>query len=51
MTNVKLVLHNNLKTVRAEQKLSQAKLADKVGSYPVKRLAILKLASLFPQQD
>ncbi len=31
MTNVKLVLHNNLKTVRAEQKLSQAKLAEKVG--------------------
>ena len=31
MTNVKLVLHNNLKTVRAEHKLSQAKLADKVG--------------------
>ena len=31
MTNVKLVLHNNLKTVRAQQKLSQAKLAEKVG--------------------
>ena len=31
MKNEKLVLHNNLKTVRAEQKLSQAKLAEKVG--------------------
>ena len=31
MTNVKLVLHNNLKSVRAERKLSQAKLAEKVG--------------------
>ena len=31
MTNAKLVLHNNLKTVRAEQKLSQSKLAEKVG--------------------
>ena len=31
MTNMKLVLHNNLKTVRAQQKLSQAKLAEKVG--------------------
>lgn len=31
MTNVRLVLHNNLKNVRAEQKLSQAKLAEKVG--------------------
>ncbi|MFD1928889.1 helix-turn-helix transcriptional regulator [Sporosarcina siberiensis] len=29
--NVKLVLHNNLKKVRADQKLSQAKLAEKVG--------------------
>ena len=31
MKNEKLVLHNNLKTVRAEQKLSQVKLAEKVG--------------------
>ena len=31
MTNEKLVLHNNLKTVRAQQKLSQATLAEKVG--------------------
>ncbi|MEH7239519.1 helix-turn-helix transcriptional regulator [Bacillus sp. JJ1562] len=31
MKNEKLVLHNNLKTVRAQQKLSQAKLAEKVG--------------------
>jgi len=31
MTNVKLVLHNNLKNVRAQQKLSQSKLAEKVG--------------------
>lgn len=31
MTNAKLVLHNNLKMIRAQQKLSQAKLAEKVG--------------------
>ena len=31
MKNEKLVLHNNLKTVRAQQKLSQVKLAEKVG--------------------
>lgn len=31
MTNAKLVLHNNLKIMRAQQKLSQAKLAEKVG--------------------
>lgn len=31
MKNEKLVLHNNLKTVRAQQKLSQLKLAEKVG--------------------
>lgn len=31
MTTEKLVLHNHLKIVRAQQKLSQAKLADKVG--------------------
>lgn len=31
MKNEKLVLHNNLKTVRAQQKLSQFKLAEKVG--------------------
>lgn len=31
MKNEKLILHNNLKLARAEQKLSQAKLAEKVG--------------------
>lgn len=31
MTNLKLVLHNDLKTVRAQQKLNQTKLAEKVG--------------------
>ena len=31
MKNEKLVLHNNLKIARAQQKLSQVKLAEKVG--------------------
>lgn len=31
MANAKLVLHNNLKIIRGQQKLSQAKLAEKVG--------------------
>ncbi|OIJ18669.1 transcriptional regulator [Anaerobacillus alkalidiazotrophicus] len=31
MTKEKLILHNNLKTVRTQQKLSQSKLAEMVG--------------------